>query len=595
MSAAIQSAEHNHTDPEKPTKHKMQVSEKDEDASSAKRDSVDSGSMQSTYDHTHRKLKPRHVQLIGIGGTIGTALYVQIGSGLRTSGPASLFIGFSLWSCVILIITVCTIHPSQPFASSNSNAPTIAPVPKKETYHSLGLAEMVTYLPISSPFIRFAGRYVDEALGVAAGYNFFIFEAALVPFEVVAVSLIVRYWTNVIPVAAMNVIVLVLYGALNLFAVKWYGEAEFWLSLGKVLLSIGLIFYTFIVMLGGNPLGDRFGFRYWNEPGAFNEYYKTGDTGRWLGVLAAVITASFTIAGPDYVSMAAGETINPRRVLPRAFNGVFYRLTAFFVLGVLCVGILVPYNDQTMADAFDNDKPGAAASPYVISMDRLKIPILPDIVNAVVLTASFSAGNSYMYCASRSLYGLALEGKAPKILTKCTSRGVPIYCVCIVLVIALLSFLQVSNSAAVVLNWFVNLVTASQLINFSVVTFTFIRFKKALDAQGIPRESLPYRSWFQPYIAYVACTCTTIMAFVGGYTVFLPGNWSIPTFLFSYTMIGVFPILYFGWKFFHKTKFLKPEEVDLVSGVVEIEEYTRDFVTPPPKTVLHKFFNMIFE
>jgi amino acid transporter len=223
-------------------------------------------------------------------------------------------------------------------------------------------------------------------------------------------------------------------------------------------LSIGLILYTFIVMLGGNPLGDRFGFRYWDEPGAFNEYYKTGDTGRFLGVLAALITASFTIAGPDYVSMAAGETINPRKVLPKAFNGVFYRLTAFFVLGVLCVGILVPYNDQTMADAFDNDKPGAAASPYVISMDRLKIPVLPDIVNAVVLTASFSAGNSYVYCASRSLYGLALEGKAPKFLTKCTSRGVPVYCVCVVLVVALLSFLQVSNSAAVVLNWFVNLV-----------------------------------------------------------------------------------------------------------------------------------------
>ncbi|CAG8064956.1 unnamed protein product [Penicillium olsonii] len=442
---------------------------------------------------------------------------------------------------------------------------------------------MVTYLPISSPFIRFAGRYVDEALGVAAGYNFFIFEAALVPFEVVAVSLIVRYWTDVIPVAAMNVIVLVLYGALNLFAVKWYGEAEFWLSLGKVLLSIGLILYTFVVMLGGNPLGDRFGFRYWNEPGAFNEYYKTGDTGRWLGVLAAVITASFTIAGPDYVSMAAGETINPRRVLPRAFNGVFYRLTAFFVLGVLCVGILVPYNDKTMADAFDNDKPGAAASPYVISMDRLNIPILPHIVNAVVLTASFSAGNSYMYCASRSLYGLALEGKAPKLLTVCTSRGVPVYCVIIVLAFALLSFLQVSNGAAVVLNWFVNLVTASQLINFSVVTFTFIRWKKALDAQGISRDTLPYRSWFQPYIAWIAFTCTTVMAFVGGYTVFLPGNWSVPTFLFSYTMIGLFPVMYFSWKFVHKTKLLKSEEVDLVSGVVEIEEYTRDFVTPPPK------------
>ncbi|KAJ5812408.1 hypothetical protein N7474_008709 [Penicillium riverlandense] len=530
MTAAIMRTESTlQPDPEaKPTKvvgKELELAEKD--FSSDHRDvSIDGGSMNPTDDHTHRKLKPRHLQLIGIGGTIGTVLYVQIGS---------------------------------------------------------GLAEMVTYLPISSPFIRFAGRYVDEALGVAAGYNFFIFEATLVPFEVVAVSLILKYWTSAIPVAAMNVIVLVLYSLLNAFAVKWYGEAEFWLALGKVLLSTGLIFYTFIVMVGGNPLGDRFGFRYWNEPGAFAEYYKPDSLGKFLGFLSALITASFTIAGPDYISMAAGETVNPRGVLPKAYNGVFYRLTTFFVLGVLCVGILVPYNDETMAAAFDNDKPGAAASPYVISMDRLGIPILPHIVNAVILTASFSAGNSYVYCASRSLYGLALERKAPQFLTKCTSSGVPIYCVGVVLLIALLSFLQVSNDAAVVLNWFVNLVTASQLINFSVITFTYIRFKKALDAQGISRDTLPYRSWFQPYIAWIAFCCTTVMAFVGGYPVFLPGNWSIPTFLFSYTMIGVFPVLYFGWKVFHNTKFLQPEEVDVVSGVEAIEEYTRNFEPVPPR------------
>ncbi|KAJ5144065.1 Amino acid/polyamine transporter I [Penicillium bovifimosum] len=609
VAAAIQSAEPiraSDLESKSSKLHKeMEVTEKDS-AGGRRAPSVDSGSMESTYDHTHRRLKPRHIQLIGIGGTIGTALYVQIGSGLRTSGPGSLFIGFTL--CTLLAqgvfvplkwvnVDQSAVSTTSAHASTKANQPdTQERNPSLEPLTCLlPLAEMTTYLPISSPFIRFAGRYVDEALGVAAGYNFFVFEAALVPFEVVAVSLIIRYWTDIIPVAAMNVIVLVLFAGLNLFAVKWYGEAEFWLSLGKVLLSIGLIFYTFIVMLGGNPLGDRFGFRYWNDPGAFNEFYKTGDTGKFLGVLAAVITASFTIAGPDYVSMAAGEAMNPRKVLPRAFNGVFYRLTAFFVLGVLCVGILVPYNDQTMADAFDTGKPGAAASPYVISMDRLKIPILPDIVNAVVLTAAFSAGNSYVYCASRSLYGLALEGKAPKFFTKCTKRGVPIYCVGVVLLIALLSFLQVSNSAAVVLNWFVNLVTASQLINFSVITFTFIRFKKAVEAQGIDRRTLPYRSWFQPYIAYIACTCTTVMAFVGGYTVFLPGNWSVPTFLFSYTMICVFPLLYFGWKIIHKTKFLKPEEVDLVTGVPEVEEYTRDFVTTPPKNIYHKVFRILFD
>ena len=245
---------------------------------------------------------------------------------------------------------------------------------------------------------------------------------------------------------------------INVFAVQWYGESEFWLALGKVILIIGLIFYTFVTMLGGNPQRDRFGFRYWRDPGSFAELYKTGSLGRFLGFLQCLIQASFTIAGPDYVSMAAGEAENPRVVMPRAFKAVFSRLMAFFVLGSLAVGINVPYDDEELAAAFRSGLPGAAASPYVVAMNRLKIRILPDIVNAMVLTAAFSAGNSYVYCASRSLFGLALEGKAPRILTKCTKSGVPIYCVAIVLLISLLSFLQVSNNAAVVLQWFVNLV-----------------------------------------------------------------------------------------------------------------------------------------
>ena len=122
-----------------------------------------------------------------------------------------------------------------------------------------------------------------------------------------------------------------------MFAVKWYGETEFWMALGKVLLIVGLLFYTFIAMLGGNPLGDRFGFRYWKNPGSFTSpkaYSYTGDLGRFIGFLSCLIQASFTIAGPDYVSMAAGETENPRVVLQRAFKAVFYRLTTFFMLGM---------------------------------------------------------------------------------------------------------------------------------------------------------------------------------------------------------------------------------------------------------------------
>jgi amino acid transporter len=324
-----------------------------------------------------------------------------------------------------------------------------------------------------------------------------------------------------------------MFSAINLLAVKWYGETEFWAALGKVLLIIGLIIFTFISMLGGNPLGDRYGFRFWKNPGAFAELYYPGNLGRFLGFLQCLIQASFTIAGPDYVSMAAGEAENPRKVMPRAYNAVFYRLTAFFVLGSLCVGINVPYNDAEMTDAFKNDRPGAAASPYVSAMNRLKISGLPHVVNAMVLGAAFSAGNSYVYCASRSLFGLALEGKAPKFLTKCTRQGVPIYCVIVVLLIALLSFLQLGSGSAVVLQWFVNLVTASQLINYAVICYTFIRFYEACKAQGIDRRTLPYRGIGQPYAAYLGLVGTFTMAFVGGYTVFLKGNWDVPTFLFS--------------------------------------------------------------
>ncbi|KAI5780350.1 amino acid transporter-like protein [Peziza echinospora] len=505
-----------------------------------------------SVDRTNRNLKSRHIQLIGIGGTIGTALYVSIGGGLLHGGPASLFIAFTFWCTVILCITT-------------------------------SMAEMVTYLPISSPFITFAGRYVDSAFGVAAGYNFFIFEAALIPFEVVACNIIIQYWTSKIHVGIIIAVILVMYAFANFFAVAWYGESEFWMALGKVLLIIGLIAFTFVTMVGGNPEKDAYGFRYWNDPGPFAEYIKPGKLGKFLGFLACLIQASFTIAGPDYVSMAAGEAINPRVVMPKAYNAVFYRLTCFFVLGSLCVGIVVPSNDPTLADALSTGKPGAAASPYVIAMDRLNIRILPHIVNAAVLTAAFSAGNSYVYCASRSLYGLALEGKAPKMFLKCTKTGVPVYCVASALAIGLLSYLQVSNSAAVVLSWLVSLVTASQLISYSVISFTFIAWRRALKAQNIPLSSLPYKSITGVRGAYYAFTATTVMCLVNGYTVFLPGWWNVPNFLFSYLMVAICPVIFVVWKLVKKTKVVDPSKADILTGKAEIDEYERHYIERPPR------------
>ena len=136
--------------------------------------------------------------------------------------------------------------------------------------------------------------------------------------------------------------------------------------------------------------------------------------------------------------MAAGEAELPRKNMPNAFSSVFFRLTAFFILGSLCVGIVVPYSDPDLLKAISNAHPGAGASPYVIAMQRLRIGVFPHIVNALILTSIFSAGNGFVYCASRTLLGLALEGKAPRFLSRCTTGGVPIYCVGITLGVGLL-------------------------------------------------------------------------------------------------------------------------------------------------------------
>ncbi|EPS35330.1 hypothetical protein H072_11312 [Dactylellina haptotyla CBS 200.50] len=510
--------------------------------------SISSAHEKITHDTTHRQLKERHVQLIGIGGTIGTALFVAIGRGLALGGPASLFLGFTLWSTVVL-------------------------------------SEMVSYLPISSPFIRFAGRFVDDAFGVATGYNFFIFEAMMVPFEIVASTFILNFWPGVTTVHPAIIIsaIIILYGCANLFTVKWYGEAEFWMALGKVVLIIGLLLFTFITMLGANPLHDRFGFRYWKDPGAFAEFYHTGSLGRFMGFLACFIQASFTIAGPDYVSMAAGETENPRKTLPRAFNGVFFRLTAFFVLGSLAVGVLVPYNSQELVDIYLKGKSlaGAAGSPYVLAMQRLQIGVLPHIVNALVFTSALSAGNSYVFCASRCLFGLALEGKAPRVFRRTNKFGVPIYCVFLVLAFSLLAFLAVSAGSAVVLNWFIGLVTSAQLLNYAVCSFTYIRFYQACKAQGIDRKGLPFCGIWQPYTAYYALFLTFVMTFVGGFFVFLPGFWSVPTFLFSYTMPFMFPVVFIVWKLVKGTKWVRSEDADLVEGLDEIEAYEAAYKETP--------------
>ncbi|KAE8367046.1 amino acid permease/ SLC12A domain-containing protein [Aspergillus caelatus] len=510
---------------------------------------VQDGQIDST-EGLQRRLENRHIQLIAIGGSIGTALFVTIGNGLAAGGPASLLIAYVLYCGVLACINNC-------------------------------LSEMIVLHPVSGGFIRIAGKWVDDALGFMVGWNFFLYEALMIPFEITAINLILSYWRDDIPVAAVCAACIVLFAAINALAVAAYGEAEFWLSSGKVLLIFLLFFFTFVTMVGGNPAHDAYGFRYWNDPGPFAEHRTAGSLGRFEGFLAAIWSAAFCIVGPEYIAMAAAESKRPRIFVKAAFKTIYWRFILFFALGALCVGIVIPWNDPTLQAilAGESSEKGGGASPYVIAMSNLKITILPDIVNALLITSVFSAGNTLTYCATRSLYGLSLDGRAPKILSK-TKNGVPIYAFLIVICFPFLSFLQLSDNSAQVLTWLVNLVTAGALIDYLVVCITYIQFYRACKAQGIDRKSFPYYGYFQPYCSYIGAVCMVLVLLFYGYTAFAP--WSVEVFFQNYTMQILAPILYFGWKFAHRTKILKPKDVDLVWDRPIVDSYEATFTSPAP-------------
>ncbi|KAI5272112.1 putative amino acid permease [Aureobasidium subglaciale] len=335
-------------------------------------------------------------------------------------------------------------------------------------------------------------------------------------------------------------------------------------------------------MVGGNPQHDAYGFRNWKD-GAFAEYRTEGTLGRFEGFCAALWSASFCVVGPEYISMVAAEAKRPRTYIKTAFKTVYWRFGIFFIGGALAAGIIVSHMDPELVAIVSGTGEGggtAAASPYVIAMKNMGIAGLPSFVNALLVTSIFSAGNTYTYVATRSLHGMAVEGRAPGIFKKTTKNGVPIWCFAFVMIFPCLSFLQVSSGSNKVLTWLVNLITAGGVINYIVMTVTYIFFWRALKAQGIDRKTLPYCGWFQPYSAYLGLAWMIMIVFCYGYTAFAP--WSTDSFFIYYTMsLIVAPVTFFGWKLLKKTKFKTPMTTDLIWERPTIDAYEATFLDPP--------------
>ncbi|KAK7403282.1 hypothetical protein QQX98_010973 [Neonectria punicea] len=501
---------------------------------------IDSSAVEAKYGQTQRGLSPRHVQLMAIGGSIGTGLFVGIGGVLSKAGPLSVVLGYLIWG--VFFVWPC----------------------------NLCVAEMCSYLPIRGSIFELASRFVDPALGFSMGWTYFYAGVMLVCVEYSAVATLMQYWVPDINPAAWIVMAMFICITLNVVAVKWYGESEFVMASLKVLLLFGLLFITLITMCGGNPKKDAYGFRYWGDGRAMREYHGSGDAGRLAGWWKVVLYAGFTIAGPDMISLASGEIQNPRRTIPRVAKLIFYRLIGFYVFGVLAVGIICSSDDTRLLGAITDGAAGAAASPWVIGIENLGISGLPHLINFLILTSGLSCGNAYLYAASRTLYGLARDGQAPAFLQKCTKAGVPIYAVGTVSVITCVTFLVASENSVTVFYWFVDLTTTGLIATYTMMLVVFVGWYRARVAQGLNTASLHYTAPLTPYSAYLGLLLGCLALLFVGFDAFKP--FTVQSFITAYFCLPYTAILFVFWKVFKKTKMADAATADLISGKKEVDE-----------------------
>lgn len=519
-------------------------------------DHAESDEGEGDYHETEvkRALKPRHVSMIALGGTIGTGLFVGIAKPLSLSGPAGSLIAYIFMGSVVYFVT-----------------------------QSLG--EMATFIPVTSSITVFSKRFLSPAFGVANGYMYWFNWAITYAVEISILGQIINYWTDAVPLSAWIAIFWVLITAANFFPVKWYGEFEFCVASVKVIAIIGYLLYALIIVCGGSSQGP-IGFRYWRNPGAWGNGIISGDLSeaRFLGWVGSLINAAFTFQGTELVGITAGEASNPRKTVPKAINKVFFRILVFYIGSIFFVGLLVPYNDPQL----ESDTAVIASSPFVISIQKAGTKILPDIFNAVVLITIISAANSNVYVGSRVLYSLALSGNAPKQFSYVTKQGVPYLGVICTALLGLLAFMATSENANNAFNWLVNISTLAGLCAWLFISISHIRFMQCLKHRGISRNSLPYKAKFMPWGAYYAAFFVTVIIFVQGFTAFAP-KFNVSDFFTAYISLILLVVMFILCQVYYRCRFIhKLDDVDIDSDRREIDAVIWE--DDEPKNLWEKFW-----
>ncbi|MBN6185763.1 amino acid permease [Aneurinibacillus sp. BA2021] len=464
-----------------------------------------------------RGLKSRHLTMISIGGAIGTGLFLSSGASIHTAGPGGALLAYILVGAMVYFVMT-------------------------------SLGEMAAFMPISGSFSTYATKFVDPAFGFAIGWTYWFNWAMTIAAELTASTMVMKFWFPNSPSWVWSFSFLALIFLLNYLSVKGYGEGEYWLSLIKVS-AIVIFIVVGILMIFGIMGGEAVGFKNFTLDDA-------PFSGGLIGVFIVFIAAGFSFQGTEIVGVAAGESEDPAKNIPRAVNSVFWRILLFYILAIFVIGLLIPYTNPNL----QNDN--VIVSPFTLVFEKAGISFAASLMNAIILTALLSAGNSSLYASTRMLYSMAKAGQAPYIFAKLNKRGVPVAGMILTCAIGTLAFLASFFGDGAVYIWLMNAIGITGFIFWLGISISHYRFRKAFVAQGHSLDKLPYKAKWYPIGPIFAIACGIIVILAQNFQAFLADKIDWGSVVAAYLGIPLFLVLMLGYKFIKKTKVVKLEEVE---------------------------------
>ncbi|MGW4049261.1 amino acid permease [Streptomyces sp. NPDC004779] len=398
-----------------------------------------------------RGLGARQIQMIAIGGAIGTGLFLGAGKAIHKAGP-SLILAYAIAGLVIFFIM-------------------------------RALGELLMYRPVSGSFAEYAREFVGPFAGFVTGWTYWLFWVVTGITEVTAAATYMTYWWDIPQWISALVFTVILYGA-NLISVKLFGELEFWFSMVKVTAIIGMILICAgILTVGFSDAGDTATVAHlWNQGGFF-----PNGVGSTLMTLQIVMFAFLAV---ELVGVTAGESKDPKTVLPKAINTVPWRIAIFYVGALIMILSVVPWTEF---------QPGV--SPFVAAFEKMGLGVGAAIVNFVVLTAALSSCNSGMYSTGRMLRDLALNGQGPKVFTRLTKGGTPLlgltFSAALMLVGVWINYVAPGKA----FEYVVSFATISGMWAWIMILVSQIRYRRKCDRGELPESTFkapgaPWTSWF---------------------------------------------------------------------------------------------------